>query len=712
MRNYRVTGPVEVPAPVLDAMRGAMISHRSTEFRDLLGSVLARLGPVFGTTDPVLPLTCSGTGGLEAAVASVLRPGDHVLSVQIGYFGLRFAELAAHFGVRVDVVAAPWGEVVDPAEVADRVRANRYDAVLLTHNETSTGVLGPLAAWTGAVRAHSDALIMVDVVSSLAATEIGFDRLGLDVAVGVTQKALACPPGLALVAASDRALARAAGPGAAAYYLSLASAAEHATRGTTTYTPALSVIYALDVALAALHAEGLTTVWRRHAETARACRDALRSVGLAPIPAEPICSPTVTSVRLPVPEAAAVRDQLADQHDTWVSSGRADWQSDVLRIGHMGLVPVDRVQACVESIATTAAQVHAAHGPRPPRGVHNLCASHRTPSECLNRYTLTSADELPDDWDELARGLDAPVFHSRAFLRAYEHHPVQRITSPRYLEVRGAGGQLLAAAPAYLQGDPLGLLGLAEGERGLLSPMWHSPDSRVLAVTGDAALDELCAAFADTAAELGSELWGFVNVAEDAPIVPELMRRGFLVKQLVPRWVLSREAAPDGERYLAGLHRPARHELRRQLRRAAEQGAHTVLHRADVANLVDLLRMVAATATRAGSPKYYDPPLLAAFLTELGEPVRILEARAADGETLGVGICFLERNRLQYWAAGYLRDRADLTFSPYYLLWWAVLEQMWSSRVRTAECGRLNEPFKRKMGLSPQQLVALIGTPR
>jgi aspartate aminotransferase-like enzyme/predicted N-acyltransferase len=718
MRNYRVTGPVEVPPAVLAAASGAMISHRSAQFRAILGGVLERLRPLYGTTGAVLPLTCSGTGGLEAAVSSVLRPGDRVLSVQIGYFGQRFAEIAAHFGAEVDVLAAPWGEIVAPEIVADRARAG-YDAVLLTHNETSTGVLGPLREWAAAVRG-TGALILVDVVSSLAATEIAFDELGLDVAVGVTQKALACPPGLALVAASGRALARCAAPGAAGYYLDLARAAEHARRGTTTYTPALPVVYALDAALARIEKEGARQVWTRHAATAACCRAAVRAQGLTIIPAEAVCSPTVTALRLPRPTAERVRGILSDRHDVWVSSGRAGWKPDVLRIGHMGPVEPADVAACAAAIGTVCAAGSVAAGSVAAGSVAAgsvaagsvAAGSVAAGSVAAGRArVLGSADELGPEWDELAVASDAPVFHSRAFLRAYEHHPVQQISSPRYLEVRGRGGELRAAAPAYLQGDPLGLLGLAPGERGLLSPMWHSPDSRVLALDDDA-LDTLQAAFAAAAAAASSPLWGFVNVTADAPIVPALADRGFLVKDLVPRWSLPREAAPDGPAYLAGLHRPARHELRRQLRRAAEQGAHTVVHRADVPDLVRLLGFVAATATRAGSPKYYDPPRLAEFLVELGDPVRVLEVRGGAQETLAVGICFVERNRLQYWAAGFVRDRADLTFSPYYALWWDVLELMWSGDAAVAECGRLNEAFKKKMGLVPHPLVALIGPRR
>jgi predicted N-acyltransferase len=302
------------------------------------------------------------------------------------------------------------------------------------------------------------------------------------------------------------------------------------------------------------------------------------------------------------------------------------------------------------------------------------------------------------------------VFHRLAFLRAYEHHPVQPVTDRCYLEVRRGNGGLAAAAPLYRQGDPLGLLGLAPGEEGLLSSMWHCSDTRLLARDDDA-LDALLEAFADQAAQRDCRFWGFINLDGDGPAPAALERRGFELRKLAPRWRLTRSAAPNGETYLAGLARPARHELRRQLRRGAEQGAHLLIHDVGQPNLVSLLEVVAATATRAGSSRYYDPARLAAFLRELGGAVRLLEVRGGTDETLGVGICFAEGRRLQYWAAGYVRDRPDLSFSPYYVLWWYVLELMWSAAFDVLECGRLNETFKRKMGLIPRPLVAMMGTP-
>ncbi|WP_232666740.1 aminotransferase class V-fold PLP-dependent enzyme [Pseudonocardia sp. TRM90224] len=697
MRNYRVTGPVDVPPEVLAAMTTPVMSHRSAAFRTLLRRVSHGLGPLFGTDRDVIVLTCSGTGGLEAAARSVLRPGDRVLSVQIGYFGERFAEIARHAGAQVDVLSAPLGEVVDPAEVA--ARAGGYDAVLLTHNETSTGVLGPLRAWSEAVRSAGDALLLVDVVSSLAAAEIAFDELGIDVAVGVTQKALACPPGLALVAVSERALRHAGRPGSGAYYLDLVAAADAARSGTTTWTPAMPQLFALDAALDAVEREGVAAVRARHEQTALTCREALATHGLQVVPRAELCSPTVTAVRLPGGDAEQLRDRLASEFDVWVSSGRAAWRHDVLRIGHMGPVAPAQVQAAVESIAALA---------RPPAPAAPVRRGRSTPSTRVVEH----AAELGPGWDELCSKVDAVLYQQLPFVRAYEAHPVAAVTANRYVEIRDGAdhADLRAAAPLYRQADPLGLLGLAPGQEALLSAMWHCPDTRVLA-RDTASLDPLVEAIAGQADALGCPLFGFVNVEADSPAVPLLVERGLHRRELVPRWLLETAEYPDPESYVSRLRKPVRHELRRQLRRAAEQGVSTVEHGPDHPQLVELLRLVAATAARAGSPRYYDPDRLAGMLRQVGPACRLLEIVSASGETLGVGVCFQERDRLQYWAAGYVRDRADLTFSPYWALWWAVLELGWSAGVKVVECGRLNERFKIRMGLRPQPLVALMSRP-
>ena len=283
---------------------------------------------------------------------------------------------------------------------------------LITHVETSTGVIAPLCEWARAIRSVSDCLILVDVVGSLAATRIDFDALGLDIAVGVTQKALACPPGLSLVAVSERALARAAEPGEGSYYLSLARAAEHAAQGTTTFTPALSLVYALDAALTAIEKEGVEAVWERHSRMAWRCRRAVRAQSLEVVTAEADSSPTVTAVRLPVPRAEHAREMLAAAHDVMKMLWRGPWKGDVLRIGHMGPVEPADLDACAAALSAVARSL-----PGTARIAVTTPGAAAADVPAVTRGTA-SADELRSDWDGLVTRLEAPIFNTREFLRA------------------------------------------------------------------------------------------------------------------------------------------------------------------------------------------------------------------------------------------------------------------------------------------------------
>jgi aspartate aminotransferase-like enzyme len=320
-----------------------MISHRSSEFRILLGSVLERLRPLFGTDGALLPFTASGTGGLEAAVQNCVPDGGRVLAVSIGHFGDRFAEAARSWGAEVVEWRLPWGRAADADELRERLRAAApLDAVLVTHNETSTGVLNPLPGLARAVREESEALLLVDAVSSVGATELEMDTWGVDVAVAASQKALMAPPGLVLLAAGERALRAAATNDRRRLYFDFARMIAAVAEGTTTYTPAVSVVYALDASLDLIHDEGLAAVFERHRLLARHCRARAVKVGLSPCAPADHTSPSLTALALPAGASAGeLRRRLRDEHGVVVSQGRGPWKESVLRIGHMGYVRGD-----------------------------------------------------------------------------------------------------------------------------------------------------------------------------------------------------------------------------------------------------------------------------------------------------------------------------------------------------------------------------------
>jgi len=216
--NLRIPGPTGLPPSVREVGGRQMINHRSPDFAAILARIQAGMKPYFGTTGDIGILSCAGTGGLEAAVVNVLSPGDRVLGVSIGSFGDRFAKIAEVYGADVDRIAAEWGWAAEPAEVRERLGGADYKAVLVTHNETSTGVMNPVAELAAAIRdAAPEALILVDSVSGLGAVPFEMDAWGVDVVVTGSQKAWMSAPGLAMIAASSRAWAAmetAAAPGA------------------------------------------------------------------------------------------------------------------------------------------------------------------------------------------------------------------------------------------------------------------------------------------------------------------------------------------------------------------------------------------------------------------------------------------------------------------------------------------------------------------
>lgn len=357
--NLRISGPTPLPEDVLRALGRQMLSHRSTGFRALLRKVIGGLRPVYGAvTSTVLPFTASGTGGLEAAIVNTVPAGARVLAVRGGHFGERFAEVAAAHGAEVIPFDVEWGRAADPEALRRKLReVSPIAAVLLTHNETSTGVLNPLPEIAAAVREESDALLLVDGVSSVGAIAIDMDELGVDVVVGVTQKALMAPPGLALVAVSERALAASRANGSRRYYFDFGRMAAAVAEGMTTYTPAISCVFALEAALALIAAEGLPQVFARHRELAARCRDGLCGLGLRAFADPAHASPSISAFLVPEHlSAGELRRRLESEHGVYVAQGRAQLKDRLLRVGHLGSVARSDIDHLVEAFASILAQ--------------------------------------------------------------------------------------------------------------------------------------------------------------------------------------------------------------------------------------------------------------------------------------------------------------------------------------------------------------------
>ncbi|HEX2765733.1 MAG TPA: aminotransferase class V-fold PLP-dependent enzyme, partial [Candidatus Limnocylindria bacterium] len=248
-QNLRTPGPTPLPDDVREAQARQMVDHRGTEFAALLTETSAGLAELIGTKDEVLLLTGSGSGSLEAAIVNTLSPDDRVLSVNIGSFGDRFAKIARAFGADVDVLSFEWGTVADPAAVDEHLQANDpYRAVLVTHNETSTGVTNPLREIAEVVRvAPGGPLLLVDGISGLGAMPFEMDAWGIDLVVSASQKAWMASPGVSIAAVGERARQAEAEARMPRFYWDFGEAREWAAKGQTPWTPAVAVLYGLQV---------------------------------------------------------------------------------------------------------------------------------------------------------------------------------------------------------------------------------------------------------------------------------------------------------------------------------------------------------------------------------------------------------------------------------------------------------------------------------
>lgn len=361
-------GPVTLAQPVLQAMARPMINHRGAAFGALLGRVEAALQPAFGTRGDIVLLGGSGTIGLEAAVANTLERGDLVLSASIGVFGRRFADIARAYGCTVEEFATPLGARIDAGALRERLTADRersIAAVLLTHNETSTGVQNDMAALAPVLREHG-ALSLVDSVSGMGASAFAMDAWGYDVVVSASQKAFAAPPGVAMVAASARAWQRIESVTTPRFYFDLRRARAFKGNGQTPWTPPLPVLFALDAALERYAAVGLEATFARHDRYARAVRAAFEALGFTLFSRPDAHSVTVVAAGPPPGiEAAALLTRLRERYGVVLSGGQGELAGKIVRFGTMGDITESDVLGAIGAIELALADL----GARPSVGV-------------------------------------------------------------------------------------------------------------------------------------------------------------------------------------------------------------------------------------------------------------------------------------------------------------------------------------------------------
>jgi aspartate aminotransferase-like enzyme len=334
--RFFLPGPSYVPEAARESMTAPAIGHRGAEFKALYSGLQAPLQRVFRTRGEVLMASGSATLVMESAVVSTV--GGAVLHCTSGAFAERWLEISRAHGLEADELAAPWGQAIDPELLREALRRRAYDAVAITHNETSTGVLNPLAELAAVVHEESDALVLVDCVSSLGGAPVECDAWGLDIALAGTQKALAAPPGLVLFTLSPRARALAAAKERRGFYTDVLRYLKYHEKQGTITTPPIPIVHALASQLERIDAEGMEARWRRHAALEEQTATWAAERGHTYASAPDCGSPTVSCLR-PAPgvDAPALVQGLAQRGIT-VGGGYGQWKPDTFRIGHMGEV--------------------------------------------------------------------------------------------------------------------------------------------------------------------------------------------------------------------------------------------------------------------------------------------------------------------------------------------------------------------------------------
>ena len=349
VQNLRIPGPTPVPPEILEEMTNPVINHRGPEFAAILERVTLRLQYFFQTASPVLTYASSGTGGQESAIANVFSPGDRVLAISIGIFGNRFATIAERFGLQVERIDFEWGQAADLAVVEERLRAAApFKGVLMTHNETSTGVTNDVEHLAGLIRRYSpDALILVDAVSSLGCIPLEMDPWDVDVVFTGSQKGWMVPPGLMMIAASARAWEASKSAKLPRFYFDWEMSRKNLEKWQHPVTPPVSLFYALDLALEKMLEEGREAIFERHKSMGEYVRWRAKEMGLQLLSDHEHASNTVTAIYTPDGiDTKALLKELRVEDGVVLGGGQGKFEGKIFRVGHLGYFEeVDLVEA-------------------------------------------------------------------------------------------------------------------------------------------------------------------------------------------------------------------------------------------------------------------------------------------------------------------------------------------------------------------------------
>jgi aspartate aminotransferase-like enzyme len=336
-------------------MAQPLFHHRTEKFRNVLKNVTEGLQYVMQTCNPVIVLTASGTGAMEAAIANVTAPGEKVLVTACGKFSYRWMEQADAYGLDVVAVESKWGDPVTPDQVAAVLDANDgIRVVLTTHAETSTGVLMDVAGISSVAR-DSGAVVVVDAITSITAQELQADEWGIDVVIGGAQKGFGVPPGLSFVSLSDRAVERVRKKGHPSYYFNLSKALDSLAKWDTAFSPAIPLVLAMEASIGMIRDEGLSKVIDRHARNASAVRAAVKALGLGLLASIP-CNAT-TAVMPGDGRAGDIIRTIEASYGVKISGGQAHLSGKIFRLGHLGFYDETDMYTLISALEGTLTQL-------------------------------------------------------------------------------------------------------------------------------------------------------------------------------------------------------------------------------------------------------------------------------------------------------------------------------------------------------------------
>ena len=336
-----IPGPTPVPEKVLQALSKHPIGHRSKDFQDLVEVTTKNLKWLHQTKNDVITITGSGTSAMEAGIISTLSKGDKVVCGENGKFGERWVKIAREYGLEVITIKAEWGSPLNPKnfkKILEEDKQKQIKAVILTHSETSTGVINDLKTISSHIQEHSKALSIVDCVTSLGACNVPVDDWGLDIVASGSQKGYMIPPGLSFVSVSEKAWEAAKKSYLPKFYLNLKSYKKSLASNSNPYTPAVNLVFALDESLKMMKEEGLENIFSRHNRHKLAVSSAIKALNLKLFADEEHLSPSITAIETGEIDAEEFRKTIKNKYDILLAGGQDHLKGKIFRVGHLGYI--------------------------------------------------------------------------------------------------------------------------------------------------------------------------------------------------------------------------------------------------------------------------------------------------------------------------------------------------------------------------------------